>query len=39
MKRRKKTNWLGWAVLATVPWALAQAMFTLGMGERHETST
>jgi prepilin-type processing-associated H-X9-DG protein len=37
MKRRKKTNWLGWALLAALPWALVQAMFALGMGERRET--
>ncbi len=37
MRRPKKTNWIGWAFLASVPWALAQATFTLGSGERRDT--
>ncbi len=37
MRRSKRTNWLGWAALVSVPWALAQATFTLGGGGRRET--
>jgi prepilin-type processing-associated H-X9-DG protein len=37
MNRRKKTNWLGWAVLATMPWTLALAIFALGGPGRRAT--